>query len=308
VFGGNFHFENWVNPVADVGLYDFSFPFPYGTSWQVSEALCNSYVPADYQVLVADAAARVYTKGFDVATFLAEGRKLRDQFTGLTQRVATLVNAIKAKDVRKANKQAQRLWLEARYAWRPLKADIESFSNAISELDKTRKRYSETVKRRLHYTSEVTETPLSNIYCNYKQIQQRIVEVSVSGSVTADIEPPRFMASPLITGWELIPFSFVLDWFVGVGTYLESLHLLFWSDQYSASGGYQVKVTHEVSYEYVSPLNSYSGDAWGQSRSVGTLKRRIPTTIPNLPQLRLRLDGFKILDLVYLTRSKLGLN
>lgn len=34
------------------------------------------------------------------------------------------------------------------------------------------------------------------------------------------------LTNPLLLGWELIPFSFVADWFIQVGDYLETLDAL----------------------------------------------------------------------------------
>lgn len=122
-------------------------------------------------------------------------------------------------------------------------------------------------------------------------------EISLRGSVTADINPPRFQLNPVITGWELIRFSFIIDWFVQVGTWLEAMSFLVFSTNYTASYGY--KVTREVNCTMTDVVfnATSSGSHEGYALSTGELTWRIPSTVSHLPTIRVNVNTPKMIDL-----------
>jgi hypothetical protein len=126
----------------------------------------------------------------------------------------------------------------------------------------------------------------------------------LSGAVTADIEVPQFQFNPLQTGWELIPFSFVVDWFLSIGKTLSAMSFLYYQTNYSASYGLQVKVNRTFSLEDEITNPAVSGDRWQTGWSITEMKRRIPCELPYLPHIRFRLDGFKVLDLLALIAQR----
>jgi len=321
--GGLFEFSNPAGTVAGVVHYDASYPWPAGSAsvWSVSESEVDSAIPADINDLLQVAAARIYSKGHDIATTIAELHETRTMFkdivrrwtskaddittrkTALVKKDGTLSAAGKAYNKRvrgKRAKSAADLLLEARYGWRPLFSEIQSLDQAIREFDRKRQRYSENVRRLVSKDTSESTLDLSNVYCDYGQKTVKTVEVSIGASVSADIRPPQFAFNPLVTGWEVVPLSFVVDWFIGVGTYLESLSFLTIVDQYYASSGYLVKISKDTEYFYKTPRNGYSGNVVGTTKSYGFKKVRVPSVLPSVPQFRLNLDAWKVMDLVAL--------
>ena len=60
------------------------------------------------------------------------------------------------------------------------------------------------------------------------------------------------LSNPLLTAWELTPFSFIGDWFVGVGDFLEAINA---KNHYDFKG---CSITHFVNSsasEYITPRN-----------------------------------------------------
>jgi hypothetical protein len=82
------------------------------------------------------------------------------------------------------------------------------------------------------------------------------------------------LTNPALVGWELVPFSFVVDWFTPIGSWLESL---------TAFEGYNV-VAKSLSY-------TYSSIAYGEyllkgatcSHTVNNHERLTSFTTPSYP-------------------------
>lgn len=118
-------------------------------------------------------------------------------------------------------------WLEYSYAWKPLLSDLYSHANAFATL--------------------MVETGHTWRYCTVRTSSERRTDGStIAGQmVIADAKHSRkFMAmgvkyripegalnlttalglqNPLIVAWELVPFSFVVDWFLPIGDALSAL-------------------------------------------------------------------------------------
>jgi hypothetical protein len=148
-FQGIFTFDNPAGTVGGVTHQESSFPGPWGPvgEYTVTEAELDDYVPSNIDNLVDIAAARIYSKGHDTATALAELHQLRNLATGIATRWIRLADAVKDKKLSDSAKRMVNLYLEGRYGWRPLKADIQALDKAIREFDSKRHRYSENVKR-----------------------------------------------------------------------------------------------------------------------------------------------------------------
>lgn len=118
---------------------------------------------------------------------------------------------------------ASNTWLAYTYGLKPLINDV---SNAIRVLDKGLRDPSQPVTVRSSTTKSV-----SGFATNYGYYHDRIKgSVRVSGEVEFWIDNPLLytleqvgFVNPLSVAWELVPFSFVVDWFVPVGEYLTNV-------------------------------------------------------------------------------------
>lgn len=304
--GSSMVFDHTNPAAAPGGVYRFTAEgfFPDGSVssayTRVTLAEAAAAVPANIDNLTDVAAARIYSKGFDVATTLVELQQTRDLFKGIAGRWLKLAQALRRRKPKDVWKEASNLYLEARYGWRPLKADLENLHSAIAEFDSKRKRYSENV-RRIQSRDEVVDVhPIPSVYGTWYFTTVKTIEVSIGASVTADILPPRFAINPLTTAWEVIPLSFVVDWFVAVGNYLEAVSFTMIVDRYVASSGYQVKVSKEGYVSAYFPANGYTGSVSCQSYAEGVYRSRAPALLPSSPSIRLNLDAWKVTDLTAL--------
>lgn len=238
-----------------------------------------------------EAAAKIYGSGHDTLTFLAELADVQRQFLSVGKRLAGVLPRLP-----RDWKDLSGRWLAYRYGWRTLVFDLQDLARAISALNEKRTRYSERAGGTFT-DSEEWQYDEEDTYRTRHHAYTASVEYGLRGSVVADVEIPQFQFNPLMTGWELIPFSFVVDWFISVGKALAAWSFLSLKPKYVAS--YGIAVTYVRDYNYYTTWNT---TAWGTEESSGfsttEYKRRIPCKIPYLPHFRVRLNPSKILDML----------
>lgn len=113
-------------------------------------------------------------------------------------------------------------WLEMQYGWLPLVDDAYEAAKAFEALSMGRKSRivaTEKVERPVNlsaspsnYESKGNTTIIKRIVCELEE------ELSFGRSLG--------LTDPLSVLWEIMPYSFVIDWFLPVGTYLENLNVI----------------------------------------------------------------------------------
>lgn len=134
-------------------------------------------------------------------------------------------NKRKIVDARSLKDFTANTWLEVKYGWKPLLSDIESSMEALFKLMEAddadfhvrgKRRWSER-NDEVHGSGEVT--------------RERKATYLITGRFQVVSSEQRKWSGLGLTSlssviWEKIPFSFVADWFVPVGSYLESLSVM----------------------------------------------------------------------------------
>lgn len=264
----------------------------------------------DPSYFVQKAAARIASQGFDTLTFLAELNKTRDMFKNALTRFLKMSQKSKRKKRRLPSKRETlgsyfSNYLEGRYGWRILLYELDDLYSAIYEFDEKRTRFSE--RAGFSDTLVVNESgPEERAETTWYKTWIDTYEVSVRGSVSADFSPTRWQFNPFVTVWETIPYSFVVDWFLHVGQALEASTFLILNDAHYASSGYHVSVTRQYDVFYVdnptgSDPGTYSGEVSVQG--VGKWTNRTPTSVSFAPLNEVRLDAWKIVDLLALVSN-----
>lgn len=272
------------------------FTVPTGSWLLPSWEELYSHLPAlDLQYFVQQAAARISSGGWDALTFVAEIGQLRRMLKGILTKMESLSRGA-------SPGKLHDLWLEGRYGWRTLMYDIQDFNQAVSRLKEERTRYSE--KAGLTTSLPVSE---STSFGNPTISEELTGEIRVSqrGCVVADIEVPVFQISPFRTAWEVTRLSFVVDWLINVGQALDSLSFLLNAKRYVASGGFRVDFNLLANWSAVPTLGFSSYVQTGSWSAEGHIEQRLPMTVSSLPRLKLRLDEWKIIDLISLIRQRL---
>lgn len=119
-------------------------------------------------------------------------------------------------------------WLSIRYGWRPLLSEL---SNAVEAVDSLRKKKPPRITARGYAeTTELVDNPPQSIWagsynCSYDTAMT--IDYSVRAGIIYEIDYRNpfgltIMSVPS-TVWELVPYSFVADWFVNIGDYIKAI-------------------------------------------------------------------------------------
>jgi hypothetical protein len=255
-----------------------------------------AYVPSTNTIkYLQEAAAKLYSNsGHDTLTFLAELTSVREMFFNLGKRLLSLRIP---KDFLKGFSMTND-WMEYRYGWRTLLFDLYDLQEQVANMNAKRTRYSER-SGNSYTTTVVTSDDYPNAFNTRNVRIEDVITVGIRGSITADVELPSFQFNPLQTGWELIPYSFVVDWFLSIGKMLAAWSLLnAHCGSYAAAHGYSVQVVRTFNCSVTSWNSGYSGTDEASGTCTAVLQRRIPAPIPQLPHFTIKLDLAKIYDLL----------
>lgn len=267
----------------------------------------------DHVVIKALAAAKA--PDFDLLTFAAEfGQTVEllqhsySRFFRLSEKIA--YRAFKRE--RRLSRRQRRdysssqaledffnLWLEARYGWRPLLYDIQDILKAL------RHKSSSAIQRRSarHVVPiEVSDTTSGSVdnAVTWQVEKEQVGECSLRAVVFHKSDMSPIGINPLITAWEVTKYSFVVDWFIDIGSWLQAI---------SPRAGYSelgVSVSWVTSYTEVVTTTLGSLGGWTNGYGPQILKRTVKlynrqayTGIP-IPSIQVNLNKLKVLDLIAL--------
>lgn len=297
--------QNFVASVANhiespfMGEADKVLPYYYIGAAEALDYADESVLPG----LITEAQSKAYSSGHDTLTFLAELHKLKAMFASRAQKLLTLPKPIASAKSKPGD------WLEWRYGWRTALFDLKSLSDAIVDINDNRKRISQRSGFSQTSTHVISDVETASEINSYTYTTTTEVEVSYRGSVVADFSPPRFQINPVVTAWELLPYSFIIDWFLGIGVWLNSLSFMTLSKGEVSSGGFQVHLKRSLDRRVLS-WNTIAGATFSGTRELfyevdSVTQKRIPMSASNLPSIRLKIDEFKIIDLIAILYQRL---
>lgn len=118
-------------------------------------------------------------------------------------------------------------WLEYTYGWKPLLSDVYNFAEASASLGvemsgairgAIAKGRSDTEFQKTYYLNQFKfdVTAVRKMFCAM-QVRYRVDDGGPS------FETAFGLTNPLLVAWEVVPFSFVADWFLPIGQAIESL-------------------------------------------------------------------------------------
>lgn len=256
---------------------------------------------------------------------IAEAKKTYASISSILYRSFSIFRAIKRGELARARnlisqERLDNIYLEARYAIRPLFYDAKGIVEAFNKkrVDKTRYTARGSAEGSDSASSSTRDTgAFASVYirANYSGS----VRTKVRAYILYEIDASKLsnlqtwgLVDPFSAGYELIPFSFIADWFCNLGTVIAS-----WNPKPFVNvlaSGYTSETIYSLignGYPEIKP-NYYSNQtARGRSCSGnGSLvrmiryKERVPALPkPILPHLDVNLNFLKILDLVLILRK-----
>jgi hypothetical protein len=284
--------------------------------------------PEDIDYYIQRAAAGIYSDGHDSLTFLSELHKLRSLHSKTIKNLGTkIVDILKgllsrsgsggvkglvsrSKRVNWLHELAQLYgdlendWLAFRYGLRTTLYDLEDLEKSVNAIAELSNRHSNRSGNSYDYNqSTITSGSYSSAY--FTETYNDKISVSMRGSVTADIAVSNFRFNPVATAWELLPFSFILDWLVNVGQFIEAMSFDTLATRYSSSGGYKIDLYREYHLQGGALKTGYKYNTrpyFKRYFAHATYSKRTPSPVPFKPLIELRLDDWKALDLSIIIR------
>jgi hypothetical protein len=287
-----------------------------------TEAPLPSLPDVDEDVALQEALSRAQTDAWDGLTFMAEFRKTLELFLGLRGRyerlldmLATKTKSLLRRGLVRADAIAQ-AWLELRYAWRPLVYDMFAMQEALQRLadgidDPIRRAWA--TRSGSNTTNSVVEgnfggpngvLGMQGFTC--RTTNSRVRTVTAHAALAIQVRTREVLQlDPFVTAWELIKWSFVVDWFTTIGDLIGAFSpfatgSLLWST---------IAVEdHDVSTSITTPRNTLTIVSGSFSPSIRIIERRtyertLASPTPTLA-LDVNLDVWKILDLLALWKMR----
>jgi hypothetical protein len=236
------------------------------TTWILTEDdMVGFAANANVSEAVQAAIAQLWSTGWDALTFIAEFRQALAMLTTALPRV--LEAWYKTQDAKKRlgfnAKDSAGWWLEVQYGWRPLIKDLEAIIKLLTSSRNEVSRQTRKTQRQPSPsgvgTTEVEYTWEDNPLTAYAGALQTTVDtatVSVRGFVAADFAAQAVTLSLARTGWELIPYSFIVDAFLGISQAICAGEVLMRAKTLVSSAGIMVVAQREMSLVCTTPKAS----------------------------------------------------
>jgi len=119
-------------------------------------------------------------------------------------------------------------WLELQYGWSPLLQDVHDAAQALAVNLNPPNQIRHTVTYpKGDDVKEIYPDP-SIAPAIYQSYCQRTARTSIIVVLQEQLSLPRQLGllDPASVAWEVLPFSFICDWFIPIGTYLDDLSII----------------------------------------------------------------------------------
>lgn len=180
---------------------------------------------------------RMNGSSFNLPLFLMEARKTVDMVTNAAETLSKAVSEYSA--LSRKNKSGLlpwNAWMEYRYGWRLLVRDIYDGLCTLHDIQNFGVKQRVKVRATLDIPQVSTRVyptyPFNNIFrwsptpCTMLTDWHLAVDITLNyrewSSSLASLQQLG-ITNPVNLAWELVPYSFVIDWFVPIGDYLASL-------------------------------------------------------------------------------------
>jgi len=200
-------------------------------------------------------------------------------------------------------KSASNAWLEYVYGVKPLLSSIYGLAEENLRV---------VVNKVAHHSARAS-APYRPSTAAVSSIFGRLVNpidtstFKRSVTIGVDLRDPTFdiarftSLNPLSIAWELTPYSFVVDWFVGVGSYLRNYeNYLLYASRFQS--GYRTwLLTGECSWNWGRPSPStveYTQDNFKGRLRISSIDRAALSTYPapNFPSFKVQLGSSRLLS------------
>lgn len=292
-----------------VGLVQVNLTGLDDPKWAFRPSPDTSFVPTqsfdsnDMIALMGRLRDRVAGSSFNAGVSLGESREAIHMIGDTAKRIALALNAVKHGKLDKAarflvngtdreklfraNKRQKTFglnrtdpladhWLALQYGWLPLLNDVKSAAEfAAHHLSVPLKQTVRASLRKFAGEPARSVSPFTWVFGTTRCMASGVVRATIT---ERDVASLAGLMDPLSVAWELLPYSFVVDWFIPVGNWLSARGLAS-----SLSGNFTVSIRISDTVAGVSPAPGFpSGYLIGGSclYKSGSLTRTVSTDLP----------------------------
>lgn len=179
----------------------------------------------------------------DLATNLATYKQTSEFVTDVVKRIYGAYSAVRRRDFRRARRllnirrggrQITNDWLAYQYAVSPLLSDVYGAMEQLYDIATFRQeniitgkgRASDVLDEEWAFEEYGRETPLRFKLTGSQSCFVRIDAIPTEAFIR-NAATRTGLTNPATVAWELVPFSFVADWFLPIGDYFQSLDATF---------------------------------------------------------------------------------
>jgi hypothetical protein len=286
-----------------------------GPSWSQRPWLV-ALPPADEDLIdavVTNAIADAKQSVFDLGTFLGELRETHELMRSNMQGVFDYGKRA-AKDTRRgrslpASKRFDafnRRFLEFQFGWMPLLGAFRDAQKALANqmdkgflVDGSGKATEELDEEMYGETPNFSGQGLLKEWHSLKGTR------TYRGKAFAEITNPgryRWGLDPLVAGWELIRFSFVVDYFINVGNWVQAVTPFSGAELVGSCGSIKEEYTQEQSIEIDFSANADTTGYYSGRKTIVEVERyhRFPHTGGVLPSWNPRITTIRLVNLASL--------
>lgn len=255
---------------------------------------------------------RIKNRSRDAARIADEARKNAEYAAIARARGRKHVRVTRRSDDRMSSYDIAKAWLAAKYKWLPVLDDIYSVAREATGT-MTRKGFDIQCSGRGECGFESSNVTISAI--TFRNVRpDGKANVDCKGRFRFLVNPTLDQAArltsldPLVIAWDLIPYSFVVDWFYDVGGYLRDLETKGMYNS-ASKGGFittRTRVNGSISHSGTSSDGTWTG-TFRSSVEYKRCSRAVYSSLPNpnKPSFNIGLGSGTLLNAAALLRVKL---
>lgn len=258
-------YQETFSVLTDNKLGDFKSPNPHSFVKTINQEMVGNrkssrYMNGDlnsilYEVgVISSLPFSAYAKVFDDESYNTAVARLYEKLRGSVDLSVSLAQAGQVGGMFRAASKALhyagtlnprnwgKRWLEFTYGWRPLAQDLYGSIEQLSNSSLNSRNIIVTAKSNDHEKfSESTDYTSTQV--EVRQDFRTRISVNLTPGVRTIDDLARFSSlNPASIAWELVPYSFVVDWFYDIGSYLRDAEsALVYSTAFT--GGYLTKTS-----------------------------------------------------------------